>query len=255
MFDLTGKAAIVTGGARGIGKGIVTCLAEQGANVAIADLLKKEADATAEEVRAMGVDCIALETDITDMKSVKAMVDAATKHFGQIDILVNNVGWDIIRPFVETTEEFWDKVIAINYRGHLNVIRSVIDQMAERNSGRIISIASDAGRVGSMGESIYSGTKGGLIAFSKTMARELARNKITVNVVCPGPTYTPLMEEMAKTDEFVAKIFSKMERTIPLRRTGTPEDIGAAVAFLASDEANFITGQTLSVSGGLTMVD
>ena len=146
-------------------------------------------------------------------------------------------------------------MIAINYRGHLNVFRAVMDPMMAQNAGRIISIASDAGRVGSMGESVYAGTKGGLIAFSKTMARELARNKITVNVVCPGPTYTPLVDEMASSNEFVKKIFAAMEKTIPLKRTGKPEDIGAAVTFLASDEANFITGQVLSVSGGLTMVD
>ena len=253
MFDLSGKVAIVTGGARGIGKGIATCLAKQGAKVAIADLLLDQAQQTLQEIKKMGGDGMAIQTDITKMSSVKAMVDQVAQQFKQIDVLVNNVGWDEIKPFAETTEEFWDKVIAINYRGHLNVIRRVMDHMVPRSSGRIISIASDAGRVGSMGESVYSGCKAALMAFSKTLARELARNKITVNVVCPGPTYTPMIEEIAKTNEFVKKIFAAMEKTIPLKRTGLPEDIGAAVAFLSSDEANFVTGQVLSVSGGLTM--
>lgn len=253
MFNLKGKTAIVTGGARGIGKGIVTCLAKQGANVAIADLLLDQAQQTAEELKKLGVDAIAVQTDITKMSSVKAMVDQVVQRFKKLDILVNNVGWDEIKPFEQTTEEFWDKVIAINYRGHLNVTRRAMDHMVPQNYGRIISIASDAGRVGSMGESVYAGCKAALMGFSKTLARELARNKVTVNVVCPGPTYTPMIEEIAKTNEFVKKVFIAMEKTIPLKRTGLPEDVGAAVAFLASDEANFITGQVLSVSGGLTM--
>lgn len=254
LFDLHGKTAIVTGGARGIGKGICHCLAEQGANLVIADILAEEAAETVKEMAAKGVQAIAVKTDITDMPSVKNMVAKALETFDKIDILVNNVGWDKMELFLNTTEEDWDKIIGINYRGTLNVTRAVAEHMVTKDCGRIISIGSDAGRVGSMGESIYAGTKGAIIAFVKTMARELARNNITVNCVCPGPTLTPMVvNEMMPSSEFAKKVFSSMEKIIPLRRMGTPEDIGAAVAFLASDEANFITGQVLSVSGGLTM--
>ncbi len=253
LFNLTGKVAIVTGGARGIGKGIVSCMVQQGAAVAIADVLGDEAEKTAKEMRDAGAKCIAIKTDITNMDSVKQMVDKVLGEFGQIDILVNNVGWDRLEPFVQNAVETWDKVIAINLRGTINVTRSVLDHMMARNAGRIINIASDAGRVGSSGEAVYSATKGGVIALAKTLARELARNKITVNAVCPGPTPTPLVEEMREGTEFARKILSGMEKIVPLRRVGTPEDIGAAVCFFASDEANFVTGQTLSVSGGLTM--
>jgi len=254
MFELTNKVAIVTGGARGIGKGISVTMAKQGAKVAIADLLEEEAKKTAEEIEKLGGKAIAVKTDVTDLEQVKQTVAKVKETFGPIDILVNNAGWDRITPFIKTTPDFWEKVIAINYRGVINFVYAVIPDMMERNSGRIISIASDAARVGSTGEAVYSGAKGAIISFSKTMARELARNNITVNVICPGPTPTPLVEEMKESDEFAKKILSGMEKYIPLRRLGTPEDIAYAVVFFASDEASFITGQTLSVSGGLTMV-
>ncbi len=254
MFELTDKVAIVTGGARGIGRGISVTMAKQGAKVAIADLLEEEAKKTAEEIEKLGGKAIAVKTDVTDLEQVKQTVAKVRETFGPIDILVNNAGWDRITPFIKTTPDFWEKVIAINYRGVINFVYAVIPDMMERNSGRIISIASDAARVGSTGEAVYSGAKGAVISFSKTMARELARNKITVNVICPGPTPTPLVEEMKESDEFAKKILSGMEKYIPLRRLGTPEDIAYAVVFFASDEASFITGQTLSVSGGLTMV-
>ena len=254
MFELTDKVAIVTGGARGIGKGISTILAKQGAKVAIADLLEEEAKKTVEEIEKNGGKAIAVKTDVTNLEQVKDMVAKVKETFGPVDILVNNAGWDRIIPFEKTTPDFWEKVISINYKGVLNCVYAVIPDMIKRNSGRIISISSDAARVGSMGEAVYSGTKGAIISFSKTMARELARNKITVNVICPGLTHTPLVEEMEEESEFAKKVFSGMERIIPLRRLGTPEDIAYAVVFFASDEANFITGQTLSVSGGLTMV-
>ncbi len=254
MFELTDKVAIVTGGARGIGRGISVTMAKQGAKVAIADLLEEEAKKTAEEIEKLGGKAIAVKTDVTDLEQVKQTVAKVRETFGPIDILVNNAGWDRITPFIKTTPDFWEKVIAINYRGVINFVYAVIPDMMEKNSGRIISIASDAARVGSTGEAVYSGAKGAVISFSKTMARELARNKITVNVICPGPTPTPLVEEMKESDEFAKKILSGMEKYIPLRRLGTPEDIAYAVVFFASDEASFITGQTLSVSGGLTMV-
>jgi len=255
MFDLTGKVAIVTGGARGIGKGITLTLAKQGADVVIVDLLSDEAEATASEVEKLGRKALAIKSDISKKEEVDQTAKQVLDTFGKIDILVNNAAWERIMFFVETTPDFWDKIIDINYKGILNWTRAVIDHMMERNYGRIINIGSDAGRVGSMGEAVYSGTKGAVIAFGKTMARELARNKITINCVCPGPTLTPLTQGMMQEEgSLTAKVMPSMEKIIPLRRLGTPEDIAAAVAFLASDEAEFITGQTLSVTGGLNMV-
>jgi 2-hydroxycyclohexanecarboxyl-CoA dehydrogenase len=253
MFKLTGKTAIVTGGARGIGKGISMIMAKQGANVVIADLLKDQAEETAAEIRQAGAKALAVQTDIADLMSVKAMVEKVKSEFGQIDILVNNAGWDRMKPFLKTTPDFWDKVININFKGVLNTVYAVAEDMISRNSGRIINIASDAARVGSMGESVYSGAKGAVLSFSKTLARELARNSITVNVLCPGPTPTPMLDDMKAEDSFADKVLSSMDKIIPLKRMGTPDDIAAAVVFLASDEAGFITGQVLSVSGGLTM--
>jgi len=255
MFELTGKIAVVTGGARGIGKGICEIMANQGAKVVIADLLLDEALSTAAEVENSGGQAIAVKTDITDLTSVQAMIDAVKEKFGPVDILVNNAGWDRMKPFLKTTPDFWNKVIDINFKGVLNTTFAVANDMIERNSGKIINIASDAARVGSMGESVYAGTKGAVISFSKTMAREFARNKINVNVICPGPTQTPLLDDMKAEDAFADKVLSSMDKIIPLKRMGTADDIAAAVVFLASDEAEFITGQVLSVSGGLTMVD
>lgn len=255
MFELTGKVAVVTGGARGIGKGICDMLAKQGARVAIADLLIDEAVATAADIENAGGKAIAVKTDITDLASVQAMVEAVKDTFGPVDILVNNAGWDRMKPFIKTTPDFWNKVIDINYKGVLNTTYAVADSMIERHRGKIINIASDAARVGSMGESIYAGAKGAVISFSKTMAREFARSKINVNVICPGPTLTPLLDDMKAEDAFADKVLSGMDKIIPLKRMGTADDIAAAVVFFASEEANFITGQVLSVSGGLTMVD
>ena len=253
MFDLSEKVAVVTGGARGIGKGICTCLAKQGADIAIIDVLEEEADETCEELSKLGRKAIRYKTDITDRSAVNATFNKILDDCKKVDILVNNAGWDKLEPFVKNEPELWDKIVQLNYMGTIYCTRAVLDQMMARNSGRIINISSDAGRVGSTGEAVYSGTKGAIISFSKTMAREMARNQVTVNVVCPGPTMTPLVKAYYEENEFVRKIFDAMDRIIPLSHLGTPEDIGAAVAFLASDEANFITGQTLSVSGGLTM--
>ena len=253
MFELTGKIAVVTGGARGIGKGICEALAKQGAWVVIADLRAEEAAATAAGITRSGGKAMAVKTDITDLDSVQAMVSTVKEAFGPVDILVNNAGWDRMKPFLKTTPDFWDRVIDINFKGVLNTIYAVAPGMIERNSGKIINIASDAARVGSTGESVYSGAKGAVISFSKTMARELARNRINVNVVCPGPTPTPLLDDMKAEDAFADKILSGMDKIIPLKRMGTAEDIAHAVVFFASNEADFITGQVLSVSGGLTM--
>jgi 2-hydroxycyclohexanecarboxyl-CoA dehydrogenase len=253
MFELKGKTALVTGGAQGIGKAISATLAAQGAQVAIGDIDAQIAEATAAAINQAQGKAMAVQTDVTDMESVTRAVAVIKERFGEIDILVNNAGWDRMIPFVKTTPDFWNKVIDINYKGVLNCVYAVIQNMVSRNSGKIINIGSDAARVGSTGEAVYAGAKGAVISFSKSLAREVARNQITVNVVCPGPTVTPMTEQMQVESDFAKKVLSKMDNIIPLKRMGTPEEIGAAVAFLASDEASFITGQTLSVSGGLTM--
>ena len=251
MQRLKGKAAIVTGGAQGIGEAIARRLAEEGAAVAILDIQHDKARGVAEDIASQGSGAIAIKMDITDSQEVKRSVKAVEDEFGKVDILINNVGWDKIASFIELPEDLWDRIIAINLRGPITVTRAVLDGMMGRNHGRIVNIASDAGRVGSSGESVYSACKGGIIAFTKTLARELVRYNILVNCVCPGPTDTPLLAEMGT---YNPKLIEALGRAIPLRRLGTPEDLAPAVAFLASDEASFITGQTLSVSGGLTMV-
>ncbi|MFZ5573209.1 MAG: SDR family NAD(P)-dependent oxidoreductase [Thermodesulfobacteriota bacterium] len=250
---MSNKIAVVTGGARGIGRGIATLLAGRNAGVAIADLSAEEARETAAGIVKAGGTALAVETDITELESVREMVKRINRELGPIDILVNNAGWDRVVPFVKTTPEFWAKVIDINFKGVLNTVYAIAPEMMARNRGRIINIASDAARVGSLGEAVYAGAKGAVISFSKTMARELARNGITVNVICPGPTSTPLFAEMRSADEFAGRILADMDRIIPLKRMGRPEDIGHSIVFLASDEAGYITGQVISVSGGLTM--
>ena len=197
-----------------------------------------------------GTPAVGVPVDIADSAAVRAAVGQVQSELGPVDILVNNAGIDVIELFVDSAEETWDKIIAVNLRGTITVTRAVLDSMIERGGGRIIHIASDAGRVGSSGEVVYSATKGGIIAFGKALAREVARHGITVNSVCPGPTDTALLGQVAAYSQ---KLRDGLSRAIPMRRVGQPADIAAAVAFLASDEAGYITGQTLSVSGGLTM--
>ena len=244
------KAAIVTGGAQGIGEAIARRLASEAAQVAILDIQPEKAQRIAEDIGTKGGSAIAVKMDITDRQGVKRAVREVEDRFGKVDVLVNNAGWDKFAPFIELDEELWDRVIAINLRGHMTVIRAVLDGMISRNYGRIVNIASDAGRVGSSGESVYSACKGGMIAFTKTLARELLRYNILVNCVSPGPTDTALLAGMGEGNP---KLLEALQRAIPMRRVGKPEELAAAVAFLASDEASYITGQTLSVSGGLTM--
>jgi 2-hydroxycyclohexanecarboxyl-CoA dehydrogenase len=240
--------ALVTGAGRGIGKAIATRLAAEGARVVIADVDGMTANATAGEI---GRGAVAVKMDVTDPASVRDGIAEAVRVAGPIDVLVNNAGWDKVEPFVKSQEETWDRVIAINLKGPIRCARAVLDGMIERKAGKIISISSDAGRVGSTGEAVYSAAKAGVIGFSKTLARETARYGINVNVVCPGPTNTPLLNEIAGGND---KLIESLRRAIPMGRTGEPDDIAGAVAFLASDDAGFITGQTLSVSGGLSMM-
>jgi 2-hydroxycyclohexanecarboxyl-CoA dehydrogenase len=245
------RTALVTGGARGIGEGIARRLAADGLRVVIADLLAGQAEEVAAELRADGAEAVAIETDVASTASVEAAVRAANEQFGPVDVLVNNAGWDDLMPFLQTDEPFWDRVIEINFKGALRTVHQVLPGMVDRGWGRIVNIASDAGRVGSSHESVYSGAKGGLIALTKTIARESARHGVTANCVCPGPTDTPMFREvLAERGE---SILAAMVSAVPMRRIGTPADVAAAVSFLASDSAGYITGQTLSVSGGLTM--
>jgi 2-hydroxycyclohexanecarboxyl-CoA dehydrogenase len=184
---------------------------------------------------------------------VGAAIERINAALGEVEVLVNNAGWDELVPFVETDEAFWDRVIEINFKGCLRLTQAVLSGMVERRWGRVVNIGSDAGRVGSSLESVYSGAKGGVIAFTKTVAREVAHAGVTANTVCPGPTRTALLEGMAAAGGQGEKLIGSLERGIPMRRLGEPEDVAAAVAFLASERAGYITGQTLSVSGGLTM--
>ncbi|GAB2967570.1 3-oxoacyl-ACP reductase FabG [Streptomyces pseudoechinosporeus] len=246
------KVALVTGAGRGIGEAIAGRLAAQGAAVAVCDLDPQAADKVAAQlaeryaVRATGVGA-----DISDGTAVRAAVERVSAELGPVDVLVNNAAIDVLGRFVDSREEDWDRIIAVNLRGTITMTRAVLDSMIERENGRIIHIASDAGRVGSSGEVVYSATKGGVIAFGKALAREVARHGITINSVCPGPTETALLGQVA---EYSQKMYEATARAIPLRRIAQPADIAGVVAFLASDDAAYMTGQTLSVSGGLTMV-
>jgi 2-hydroxycyclohexanecarboxyl-CoA dehydrogenase len=253
MQGLTGKTAFVTGAGSGIGRAIARRLGSAGARVAIADINLVGAQQTEELVRADGAEALAVQVDITQFDAVQAAVRRTRDTLGPVGILVNNAGWDRVEPFVQNSPELWDKLISINLKGPIHCCRAVLDDMIAAGAGKIVSISSDAARVGSTGEAVYAACKGGIIAFSKTLARELARNRITVNVVCPGPTDTPLLQEVTGGEQG-ARIVEAMQRAIPLRRLGTPEEVAAAVAFFASPDADFITGQVLSVSGGLTMV-
>ena len=252
-MEPSGKTAVVTGGGRGIGRAIALALAQDGCNVAILDLIEENAQAVKKEVEALGRRALALRVDLTQYNQVQTAIDKILGELGQIDILVNNAGWDKMEPFLESTPEMWEKVIAINFKAVLYTCKTVVPHMVARGSGKVVNIGSDAGRGGSSGEVVYSGMKAGVIAFSKSLAREVARHNININVVCPGLTETPLLDEVRHTSEKTAKIIESITKAIPLRRVGTPEDIANAVAFLASSRADYITGQTLSVSGGLTM--
>jgi 2-hydroxycyclohexanecarboxyl-CoA dehydrogenase len=242
------RVALVSGAARGIGRAIAEALADRGNAVALGDLLEEDAR---EAAAAIGDRALAVPLDVTDAASVEGAVARVAQELGPVDILVNNAGWDELRPFLDTDEPFWDRVIDVNFKGCLRMTHAVLPGMVERGFGRVVSIGSDAGRVGSSMESVYSGAKGGVIAFTKTIAREVARKGVTANTVCPGPTDTPMIRGMAA--EGGGTLIAALERAVPMKRLGQPSDVAAAVAFLASDEAGFITGQTLSVSGGLTM--
>ncbi|HYR26585.1 MAG TPA: 2-hydroxycyclohexanecarboxyl-CoA dehydrogenase [Aquabacterium sp.] len=253
MANFDGKTVIVTGGGGGIGGATSKRFAKDGAKVAVFDMNLDAAQKVVDEIKAAGGVAQAFKCNITDRAEVDAAVAAAEAALGPIAVLVNNAGWDVFKPFVKTVPAEWDKLIAINLTGALHMLHAVLPGMAERKYGRIVNVASDAARGGSSGEAVYSACKGGLVALSKTLAREHARQSITVNVVCPGPTDTALLAGVAEGARDPAKLIEAFKSAIPLGRLGQPDDLASAIAFFGSDDAGFITGQVISVSGGLTM--
>ncbi len=250
-MDFTGKKVIITGGASGIGRSAALNFAKRGADVAVIDLNIEEAEKTCEQINEMGSKSLALKVDITNLEEVVSMAKKVNEFFGRIDILVNNAAWDEIEFFMETTPPLWEKLIQINLMGHINCTKAVLEYMIKQEKGVIVYVASDAARVGSFGESVYSAAKGGVLSFSKTMAREMARYNIRVNCICPGPTLTPLFEEVREKAPNVVKAIIK---SIPMKRLAQPEEIANGIVFLASDLASFINGQALSINGGLNML-
>lgn len=242
---------MVTGAARGIGAAIAAGLAGAGATVAVCDLDEAGAVAVADEVAGQsGVKSAGVRLDVADGASVRAAVARVREVLGEVDVLVNNAGIDVIEPFVDSREATWDRLLAVNLKGPIQCAHAVVPGMLERGHGRVVNIASDAGRVGSSGEVVYSAAKGGVIAFTKALARETAAKGVSVNCVCPGPTETALLGQVAEASP---KLYAALSRAVPMRRTAVPADIAPAVVFLAGAGAGYITGQTLSVSGGLTM--
>jgi len=254
LRGLKDKTALVTGAGSGIGQSIALRLADEGMVVGVLDINAEAAARTVALIQAKGGKADAEICDITDYEQVKTAVAAIESRIGPTWTLVNNAGWDKPMPFLKTTPDFWKKVVDINYMGPLHLTHAVAPGMVARNGGRIIFIASDAGRVGSSGEVVYSGCKGATIAFAKALAREVARKNVLLNCLCPGPTNTPAMDAFVGTGEEGQKIRDAMVRGVPLGRIGEPDDYPGLVAFLASDDASFMTGQTISVSGGLNMV-
>jgi 2-hydroxycyclohexanecarboxyl-CoA dehydrogenase len=254
MRGLTDSTAFVTGGGGGFGRAIAVRLAEEGATVAVNDVDEDRAAETVEAIEDAGGTATTAVADVTDLEAVEGTVADAWEAHGPIDVLVNNAGWDRIEWFTEQDPTVWNRIIDVNYRGQVNCARAVGERMVEHGvAGSVVAVSSDAGRVGSSGEAVYAGTKGAVVAFTKTLARELARYDITCNVVAPGPADTPLTREMRAESDLAESILGAMADRIPLGRMTDPEDVAGAVAYLASEDAAFVTGQVLSVSGGLTM--
>lgn len=248
-MTLKDKVAVVTGAASGIGNATARKFAAAGAHVVLADINAEAGEKAAAELTSEGLSAKFIHMDVTDAASIEAFRELALAWQPGIDIIVNVAGWGRIEPFVKNSPEFWRKIVDLNLMGPIAVTRALLDGMIERESGKVVNIASDAGRVGSLGETVYSAAKGGVIAFTKSLAREMARFNITVNCVCPGPTDTPLLANEPE------KFLEAFKRATPMRRFAKPEEIADAILFFAGDTSSFVTGQVLSVSGGLTMVD
>ena len=253
MQRFTDRTVAVIGGGGGIGGATCRRFGAEGAKVAVLDMNLEAAEKVAAEIRAAGGTAEAFRCDITNRAEVDATVAGIESKLGPVDVLVNNAGWDVFKPFTKTSPTDWERLIAINLVGALNMHHAVLPSMVARNRGRIVNIASDAARVGSSGEAVYAACKGGLVSFSKTLAREHARHGITVNVVCPGPTDTALLATVTDAAANPDKLREAFARAIPLGRLGQADDLPGAILFFGSDDASFVTGQVLSVSGGLTM--
>ncbi len=252
-MSLSGKNAIVTGGAQGIGRSIALRLAKDGANVALLDLNEATGRETAVEIEKLGVEALFVTCDATNYDQVKAAVAQAQQKWNSIDILINNAGMDRAQRFVDTDQDLWDLIINVNYRSFLIASHVCIPYMIEQNSGNIVSLGSDAGRIGNPGEVLYCGTKAAIMASSKALAKELARYNIRVNSVSPGPVHTALWDKLHEGEKG-EKITKAVERAIPMRRLGTPEDVADVVSFFVGDDSRYLTGQVLSIDGGLTMI-
>jgi len=247
-MQLQGKTAVVTGAASGIGRATAEKFAAAGAHVLLGDIATEAGEAVAARAREKGQRADFIRLDVTDPASIEAFRRDALAKASQVDIIANVAGWDRTEPFIKNTPDFWRKIIDLNLIGQITVTRAFIEPMMERKAGKIVCVSSDAGRVGSLGETVYAAAKGGVIAFTKSLAREMARYNITVNCVCPGPTDTPLLAAVPD------KIREAFVRVTPMQRLARPDEIADAMVFFASDASSFVTGQVLSVSGGLTMV-
>jgi len=253
MRGLENKVAIVTGAGSGIGRAIAVRLAEEGCLVGIFDLSAEGGAATRDAITATGRRAWSYPVDISDPARIGGALAEFERAAGPVDVLVNNAGWDRAMPFLKTDFALWQKIVAINLYGPLHMHHAVLPGMVERGRGKVINVASDAARVGSSGEAVYAACKGGIVAFTKTMAREMARSNIQLNVLCPGPTDTPLLADITGEGESGRKLAEAFRNAVPMRRLGRPEDYPGLVAFLASSDSDYMTGQVVSISGGLTM--
>ncbi|MBW2028697.1 MAG: glucose 1-dehydrogenase [Deltaproteobacteria bacterium] len=252
---LKDRVAIITGAGSGMGRADSLLFAREGAKVVVNDINQKNIDGVVKEIEGAGGEALGYKADVTKMDEVEAMVEETVKRYGKVDILVSNAGWDELRPFLHTDRGFWDKILNLNLLGHMNCVKAVLPHMLKNKYGKIVTIGSDAGRLGNPMEAPYAAAKGGVIAFTKTIAREFGRANITANCVCPGITETPLAEQMISAipeKEKALKMMETVRKVTPMGRLAKPEDVAGAVIFFASDDSSFVTGQVISVSGGLS---
>jgi 2-hydroxycyclohexanecarboxyl-CoA dehydrogenase len=248
---MTNRIAFVTGAGSGIGREISKTLALRSMTIVVADIHSNNAEESVSMIKKNGGEAVAINCDVTSLESVRNAVKESVDIFGKIDVLVNNAGWDKVEPFLKSEPDTWKRIVDINLMGQIHTCKEILPVMIENGYGKVVNIASDAARVGSSGEAVYSAAKGGVVALTKTLAREMARHKININCVAPGPSDTPMFQEIGTYNEGIK---TALEKAIPFRRLAQPEDIAGAVAYFTSEDAKFVTGQTLSVSGGLTMV-